>query len=367
MEEVEEVVENLMHNEIDFLDLSFEFAQQAPFTALLYHRRLPDFSDAEFDTLLTVLMAALEANHSVRRVHVDWSFLRLLKPAEQQVLWHRLGSLTRLRSVAIAGTTAHSAQPVVSVYGLLRLFLAQSSSAAVLEQFTMDAMGSLKLQDWTYVEHLSAALVSASHRLQVLTLENLVLPQMPSSTAVPVLDGLVDALITSCTALQRVHVAVSVPRQYRRIPHPLVRADTLARWTTTTTLHTIRLHNWGLQAAHALALLRLPQLVHLDVWNNPLTTQPAEQDMDRYRDILCHSRQQMNLQEFRGMDDDDAMAKFLWLNRCGRGTAGHSPTHTVHYWAAISGTAQLRGTALLDALYTAIREQPSHVPTTCRR
>eukprot|EP00977_Amphora_coffeiformis_P020238 scaffold8011_cov149-Amphora_coffeaeformis.AAC.5 len=389
MDEVEEVVENLMHNEIDFLDLSFDFAQQAPFTALLYHRRLPDFSDAEFQTLLTVLLEALRVNQSVRRVHFDWSLLRLLSPTEQEVLFRRIGSWSsRLQHVSISGTTANTTHQHIYAFSLLRLLEAggiedsdqptTKTTKSALQHLSMDAMGSLKLQDWTYVEHLSQALVRSAHHLQVLILENVVLPQLPHY---PALDSLVQALATTCSGLTQVHVSVSLPRQYRRISQPLVRVETLAQWASSPPPRIIRLHNWGLQVSHACALLRYPNLVTLDVWNNPLqtTTNPEQQDAAHYcREIICESRQQMTLQQLRGIQTDTVLDRFLLLNCCGRATAAHSSWHTFQYWAAINKahhhhnhtTSSTRETTtttlLLDTLYTAVREQPSHVPTICR-
>lgn len=362
MEEVEEVIENLMHNEIDVLDLSFEFAQQAPFTALLYHHRLPDFSEAEFGTLITVLLDSLQQNESVRVVHLDWSFLRLLQPTEQEGLLRRIGSLPQLRHVNISGTTANPTHQHVSIYCLLRLLEASRQ----LEILEMDAMGSLKMQDWIYVEHLSQALQHSASTLRILKLENLVLPQMPPSN-VYALDRLIEKLGAQCTALQALHVAVSLPRQYRRISQPIVRVETLEMLQS---LHILRLHNWGLQASHLFALLlNLPHLAQLDVTNNPLDNRVV----NRMREILS-SRQQMQLQEIWGIGHNDTvLERYLLLNCCGRAMAGEGPGQTLEFWAAInsnhttdhhSGGDGDSSTVLLDALYTAVREQPCHVPTT---
>ena len=338
-----------MHNEIDYLDLSFEFAQQAPFTTLLYNQRLPDFSDAEFQTLLTVLMSALEENKSVSQVHLDWSFLRILQAQEQEILLRRIGGLPRLQGVSISGSTANVSHQHISVFNFMRVV------GAKMQTLTMDAMGSLKLQDFTYVEHFSDALLQTASTLQILRLENLQLPQEPPNF--PALDHLMDSL-TICSSLEEVHLSVSLPRQYRRIAQPLVNVETLGRLVRPTI---IRLYNFGLKPEHGLKLLNLPNIATLDLWNNFLDVD--ETTTLSYRRALCR---QMNLREFRGVHDG-IIDRYLFLNRCGRSSAGDSWSQTFDYWAAISvaGAREERRAArgdetnvTLDALYTAIRDQP---------
>lgn len=349
MDEVEEILENLMHNEIDYLDLSFEFAQQAPFTTLLYNRRLPDFSDEEFQTLLAVLMNALQENRSVSQVHLDWSFLRILQAEEQEFLFRRIGGLPRLKGVSISGSTANVGHQHISVFNFMRVIVDGS-----IQTLTMDAMGSLKLQDFTYVEHFSDALLQTASTLRVLRLENLLLPQEPNFHA---LDRLISSL-TTCSSLNEVHLSVSLPRQYRRITQPLVQVAMLGRLVTPTI---VRLHNFGLQPEHGLKLLSLPNIVTLDVWNNFVDVDETSTLL--YRRALC---QQMTLHEFRGVDDS-IVDRYLFLNRCGRAVAGNSWSQTLDYWAAISvaGAREERRAGrgektnvTLDALYTAIRAQP---------
>lgn len=355
MEEVEELVENLMFDETDVLDLSFEFAQQAPFSTLLYNRRLADFSDNEFQTALAVLNQALAQNHSVRQVQIDWSFLRILEANEQEALFRCIGQLPQVAGLAITGTTPNVNHQHLAVFHFMRAINAS------METLTMDAMGCLKLQDFVFGQQFGAALQRSSTTLRILRLENVVLPQDPNY---PALDDFVAGLATSCHALTELHLSISLPRQYRRVSQPLVRTETLALLTRPTIL---RLHNFGLTAAHALRLLCLPQLVALDLFNNFLLDDSAN-GMELYRAAL---RQQTFLKEFRGIDSDAIVERYLLLNACGRAqaTAAGGGALTTDYWAAISVAGDLlerraarnNNKALrvtLDALYAAIREHP---------
>ena len=349
MEDLEEVVENLMHNESDFLDLSFEFAQQAPFTTLLYNQRIPFFSDDELEIMLGVLMDAIAQNSSVQQAHLDWSLLRILNGQEQELLFRRIGRLPQLCSLSISGTTANTNHQQVSVFNFMRAI------GESIQKLTVDAMGSLKIQDFIYVEHFGAALLRSGSTLQVLRLENLLLPQQPNF---PALDSLLEAL-TTCSALNEVHLSVSLPRQYRRITQPLVQVETLQRLHAPSI---IRLINFGLQVEHGLALLHLPNIVTLDLWNNP----GIDEATPLFRRVLS-GRQQMSLQEFRGVHDT-VIDRYLLLNRCGRSIALDSWCQTLDYWAAINmagareerriGRNDKTNNVALDALYTAIREQP---------
>ena len=228
----------------------------------------------------------------------------------------------------------------------------------------MDAMGSLKIQDWLYVPRLSRALESTASCLQILRLENLVVPQQPNF---PALDPLIETLATSCPVLEQLYVAVSLPRQYRRIHRSLCTASTLKRLTTPKT---IRLNNWGLQHDHVINLLNLPGIESLDVWNNPLAGKSGPGSSAPYVNLLVN-RQQMSLRELRGIHDEKEelnalLEVYLLLNRCGRARAGDSLANMVEYLDAMNQASyESQGVnsrttvnTQLNALYTAIREQP---------
>lgn len=382
MDEIEEVVENLMHNEIDFLDLSFEFAQQAPFTPLLYHQRLPDFSDQDFETILDVLMEALQENVSVQRVHMDWSFLRLLRPVEQAVLMERIGSLSLLQELQITGSTAKPDQQHLSVTSFIGFLnacanrrnrndtittddgrtLRTITTPTSLRKLTLDGMGSLRIPDWDSLEEFSRliATTEAIHSsLQVFRLENLVLPDEPTQ---PVLESLTAALCV-CRGLTEIHIAVNLPRHYRRIRQELVSRQTLSGLQSSSRITTIRLHNWGLQPLHAMTLLRLgPQLVTLDLLHNPPLLRKNEHAIGSARDycnILRNHRQSGGIHRFLGINDERVEC-YLFLNRCGRFDAAESSswTATFEYWATVARRERQELGSELDALYMAIREAP---------